>query len=319
MTPSSPPHVAPLPTKTSKRTHTLRRTPSSDLQVVTGGGVLSHTPAECGGVVRPREQRNGNPTVAPDNVPHTPSRAEPDSEHNPSSQAPPMVSDNSRFTRNEETGYNAKESIEKKSTVEQRRNETLDERNGGRPDPHRARHPQPKPVSLWDRILDTVASVQPSANRREQHLPDVLLTESPLAGHTVSSGYHAPLVSIGQPPAPLPSASESLSPPNGDHEVSSSSDSASSASTSGRRGTHTNLRPVRSGHHPPPLSHSQPTVSIQPSPKSPPDTTIQHKPSPPNAESAHAHKRRGWSCIVRCDCINVDCTRAWSHSSVRKA
>jgi hypothetical protein len=138
-------------------------------------------------------------------------------------------------------------------------------------------------------------------------LPEVPLTESPLAGPTVSSGYPAPLVSIGQPPAPLPSASESLSPPNGDHEVSSSSDSASSASTSRRRGTHTNLRPERSGYHPPPLSHdSQQTVSIQPSLKSPPDTTIQHKPSPLNTEPAHDHNRSGWwSCtVVRCDCCN---------------
>ena len=298
--------------------------PSSDLQVVTEGGVLSHTPAKRG-VVLPGEQSDGNPTVALDDVPpHTSSRAETDSEHNPSSQASPIGRDNSRFTQNEDTGYNAKESVEKKNTVEQRPNTTLDERNESRPgdpghDAYRAQHRQTKPVSSRrDRSPHTAPSPNIVQSRREQpdnpingidsgspyahdadqgrvthkFLPGLPLAESPLAGPTASSRH---------PPAPPPSAS--LSPPNGDREVFSSSNSAPSAPTTGRRGMHTNSQPDRSGYHPPPHSQSQRNVSTQPSRKPLPDTTTQNKPE--NEESATTQKRKIWSFIIRCECIHA--------------
>jgi hypothetical protein len=140
---SSPP-VAPVPTKTSERTRTPRGNTSSDLQVVTGGGVLS------------REENNGNTTVTLNYVSplldHTP---EPASEHNPSSKALPVVRDNSRLTRNEESDNDPKGSIEKTNTVGQRRNESLDEGNRSRQgasgyDAYWMQHRQTRSVSRRD-------------------------------------------------------------------------------------------------------------------------------------------------------------------------
>jgi hypothetical protein len=258
--------------------------------VVTGGVVLSHTPAKHG-VILPGEQSNGKPpTVALDNFSplsnRTPSRAEPDSECNPSSQAPLIVIDNSRSTRNEETGYNPKGSIEKKNTVEQRRNATLDERDRSRPG-GRTAHCAPGPNIVHPSVnrreqphnpIQRINSGSPHAHNADQthkYLPEVLsITESPLA----------------HPSAPLPSAS--WSPPNRDHNLFSSSDLATPALTA-----------VRSGYYYLPLSNSQPTVSIQPSPQPPPCTTIvQHK--PPNAESARTQIQRRWSLKVQCDCCD---------------
>jgi hypothetical protein len=264
------------------------------LQVVTGGDTLSYAPAKPERVV--------------------PSRAERDSEYNPlSSQAPPIVRDKSGVTRNEGTSYDPKGSIEKKNTTEQRRNATLDERNGSGPgtpsyDAHQAQHRQttapsanidqpsvsrqqqpPNPIHMND-------SGSPHAHNadktREAHkyLPDIPLTDSPSIGPTVSSGR-------GHSPAPLPF--ESLPPPNVDHKVFSSSNLATMPVLAAEMGsTQTNLQPVptrsqSSSCHPPPLSHSQPSVPIQLPPRPAPGTTIRHKPQ--YEESDNSRKRKRWS------------------------
>jgi hypothetical protein len=312
----STPPVAPAPTNTYER---ARRTPwdknSSDLQVVTGG-------------VLPREENNGNTTTALDNVSplldHTP---EPDSEHSLSSQAPLVARDNSRFTRNEETGNDPKGSIEKTNTVGPRRNTIVDEGNESGPgspgyDAYWAQHHQTRSVSRRDHTPYTAHSpniIQPNISRREQphnpshrndsrsphahsadesrekpdkYLPEVPQTESQSTG---------PIVSGGHPPAPLPSASPSL--PNGDRRGFSSSNLATPEWTAGPRGSHTNLQPDQSGYHPPRHSHGKSRVSKQPSPHPPPGTATQRKPS--NAESAPSQKRSRWSrwsCSIGCVC-----------------
>jgi hypothetical protein len=326
----SPPLAAPVVTKTPKRTRAPHGMGSSDLKVVTGGGVSSHTPAKPEGVILPGEQSNGYSTVALDNGSplsnYTPLRAEPDSEYNLSSQALHMGRDNSGFTRNEENSHDPKESIEKNNTLEQRRNATFDERNESSPgapgyDTYQAPHPQTKPVSqrgCTPYAAPSANIVQPSVSRREQphnpihgngndsgsphahnadqsrdeFLPDVPVTESPSAGPTVSSGH------------PQPSAS--LSPPNANHEGFSSSNLATPVLTARQGSKHTsNFQPVpsQSSYHPPPPSHSQPNVSIQPSPRPAPGTTTRHNPQ--NEELGHRRRRRGWTFFIRCDCMSA--------------
>lgn len=244
-------------------------------------------------------------------------RAGPHSEHNPSSHAPPIDKDNSGFTPNEDTGYNSEGSIiEKKDTAEQRRNATLNERNDrqSRPSSRGDRTPNTVPSSNIaqssvisrrgeqpQNLIHRNDSGSPHAHNadqsRETHklLPELPLTESPLdaSGPTISGGH--------PPPYPVPAASPFPLAPNGDNEVFSSSDST----TAGRRGsTHINLHPVQSGHHSPPLSHSQTTVSTQPSRRLSPNTT-NHQHKPQNTGSTHTRKRRGWSFIFRCDCIRA--------------
>ena len=309
----SPPPVAPVPTKTSERTRTPRANTSSDLQVVTGGGVLS------------REENNGNTTVTLNYVSplldHTP---EPASEHNPSSKALPVVRDNSRLTRNEESDNDPKGSIEKTNTVGQRRNASLDEGNRSRQgesgyDAYWVQHRQTRSVSRRDCTpIPHTALILSNQNvsRREQphnpshgndfrsphvhnadesrekphkYLPEVPQAGSPSAGPTVSGG---------RTPDSPPSASPSL--PNGNHRAFSSSNLATPGWTAGPGGAHTNLQPDQSGYHPPLHSHNKPRVSRQPSPHPSPGTTTRHKAS--NAGSAPSQKRSRWSCSIGCVC-----------------
>ena len=87
-------------------------------------------------------------------------------------------------------------------------------------------------------------------------------------------------------------------PPNENRRVSSRK--TLKASMARRRSAHTNSRSVLSGNHPPSISGSQPSVSIQPPPHPPPSTTIQHRPQ--SAGSTSRLRKRGWSFIIRCDC-----------------
>lgn len=278
------------------------------------------------------EQSDGNELVALDNVPplpdHTPSRAEPDSEHNRSIRAPPVVRDDSGFIRNEETSHDPKESVEKGNNVVPRRNATLDEGNGSKPgvlgyhDAYQAQHLQTRLVSpKGSHTLYTVHSpdmVRPSVSRQErphnpshsrndfhprslpshnadeesrENLPDVSQTESPLA---------SPITS-GHPPSPAHPPFVSSSPPNGDHNGFSSNYLAMPASATGL-GTHAISQPVRSGNYPSPQSYGRPRVEVQPSPHPSPGTTNrQHK--LPKAESAPRKSR--WSFSIHCSCGNT--------------
>jgi hypothetical protein len=177
----SPPPVAPVPTNTSERTRTPRGKASSDLRVATGGGVL------------PKEEANGNNAKTPNNVsPFLDHTSEPDSGYNSSSQAPqPVDRDNSRFTRNEETGDNPKGSIEKTNTVGQRRNAALDdEGNGSRPgtpgyDAYWAQHRQTRSVSRRDHTLCTAPSpnIFPTKTSVNEDNLTIPVTEMILAHH----------------------------------------------------------------------------------------------------------------------------------------
>ncbi|KAI0268536.1 hypothetical protein BGY98DRAFT_938124 [Russula aff. rugulosa BPL654] len=239
---SSPP-VVPVPTKTSERTRTPRGNTSSDLQVVTGGGVLS------------REENNGNTTVTLNYVSplldHTP---EPASEHNPSSKALPVVRDNSRLTRNEESDNDPKGSIEKTNTVGQRRNASLDEGNRSRQgasgyDAYWAQHRQTSPNIVQPNVSRReqphnpshgndsrsphVHNADESREKPQKYLPEVPQAESPSAGPTVSGG---------RTPDSPPFASPSL--PNGNHRAFSSSNLATPGWTAGP-GVGRNWSPAR--------------------------------------------------------------------------
>ena len=108
---------------------------ATHLQVVTGGDALSHATAKPERVVSPREQSNGSSTVFLDNVSSFKlytfkSRARFGVQSAIILSTLPIVGDNSGVTRNEETSYDPKGSIEKKNTTEERRNTTLDKKTG---------------------------------------------------------------------------------------------------------------------------------------------------------------------------------------------
>lgn len=122
---------------------------------------------------------------------HTSSGAKPDSEHNSSSQAPPIDGNNSSSTRNEETGHNAKGSVEDRNSEEQRRNATLDERNGSSPgatgdDPSQARHRRdhtPRTTAPGPNID------QQSVSKREQsHDPIYTVNSGSQHAHNAGTG-----------------------------------------------------------------------------------------------------------------------------------